>query len=227
VRSKISFGHKREDSENIYGIWYCFRGGGHSLGFSLNRAHESIQISMIGIFPFFLCYPINDNETIFSGCFSQVPTPTMVTPSGPWKASAKRRRWILKRYGRGPRKKPPEPPPSPAKRTTGNRTAQPKLRPSTRTSRRINYQCIRQTTIHPQFIYRATAPFLSGRRRSYRHISNRYWRAAKASILRTTTAMVTFVGFTTRSLRKHLTYQDTSPKQFTPLETVLNQPHYG
>jgi hypothetical protein len=107
----------------------------------------------------------------------------MVTPSGPWKASAKHRRWILKRYGRGPRKKPPEPPPSPAKRTTGNRTAQPKLRPSTRTSRRINYQCIRQTTIHPQCIYRATAPFLAGRRRSYHHISNRYWRAAKASIL--------------------------------------------
>lgn len=69
------------------------------------------------------------------------PTLRTMTPRTtlPWQATARRRRWILKRYGRGPRKKPPDPPPPP-KRISDHPLLQKKLRQPRRSTHTILYK---------------------------------------------------------------------------------------
>ena len=93
-----------------------------------------------------------------------------------WAASSKRRRWILRRYGRGPRKKPPDPPDPP------NRKLLPveplKHRPTVRrfTRRDIRLIRCRTATFNPLCRSRIIAPFLARSRRPLNRISQHYSR---------------------------------------------------
>jgi hypothetical protein len=99
--------------------------------------------------------------------------------SVPWQATARRRRWILKRYGKGPRKKPPDPPPERPKRIHNTTHHPTQLRQPRRHRRRIKYKRSLRSVSTPSCTTHAPAPFLAGHRRCYNKISPRYWHTAR------------------------------------------------
>jgi hypothetical protein len=101
----------------------------------------------------------------------------------PWQATTRRRRWILKRYGRGPRKKKPDPPPPP-KKSSGQALPQQKLRPPRHTTRTILYKRSFLPTPSTACTRHAPALFLAGQRRCYNKISSQYRRTARDIIRR-------------------------------------------
>lgn len=104
----------------------------------------------------------------------------MTSVVSPWNASARRRRYCLTRYGRGPRKKPPD------TRDPGERTIK-KLQltarrrvSSTRTTFTTHYR--HKTTVYNTTIgTHLPAPFLAGSRRPFHRISPGYKRRAIAA----------------------------------------------
>jgi hypothetical protein len=107
-----------------------------------------------------------------------------MAPSLSWNASARHRRWILKQYDRGPRKKPPDRPPPRPNKSTGFQRGPTKQRHLRRTLRHITYKRYQQAAPNTQYKTRAPAPFLAGRRQIFNRFSPHYWRITKASILR-------------------------------------------
>ena len=102
---------------------------------------------------------------------------TMVNNNNIWTASARRRRRILNRYGRGPKKKPPDRI-NDAKEHHVHTTKRYNHHFSRKrhcVTRIINkYSAIRQITTNPLCRNRLTALFLAGSRRPFRRISKSY-----------------------------------------------------
>ena len=95
---------------------------------------------------------------------------------GYWTASSRTRRWKLRRYGRGPRKKPPEPPDPPDLSQSGQKRRATLPRAS-RPSTGINYRCCRQPCHNPLYAdhRRLVAPFIACSRRPFQRVSSTYY----------------------------------------------------
>jgi hypothetical protein len=94
-----------------------------------------------------------------------------------WAASARRRRFILNRYGRGPRKKPPDPPDPPDRAQQA--AALPTKQISSFRLRRwcgICYPRDHRATLHPELTTKLPSVFLAGKRHPFHRISPSYRR---------------------------------------------------
>lgn len=91
----------------------------------------------------------------------------------PWPVSARRRCFILQRYGRGPRKKPPDKPPPPLGRKT-TLTVATQCTITLKPRRDCRYNRCRRAIPNPLCGSRAVAPFLAGSRRPLHRISPKY-----------------------------------------------------
>lgn len=91
-----------------------------------------------------------------------------------------RRRWILKHYGRGPRKKPPDKPPPPLGRKKTLTVDKVHRIVPLHPLREGRYKRCRRAISNPLRAGRATAPFLAGSPCCYHHISNSYRQKAAA-----------------------------------------------
>lgn len=92
----------------------------------------------------------------------------------PWKASAKTRKQKLKRFARGPRKKPPDKEPPPLGRKKTLTVSKAKRSTSLHSRRDSRYKRCRRAISNPLCGGRAKAPFLAGSRRCYHRISTSY-----------------------------------------------------
>ena len=136
---------------------------------------------------------------------------------GYWQASPRRRRFILRRYGRGPKKKPPD-------KLCAPFTAKPyhfsKVKSSSTSKRRrsppgIVYRNCNPSIINNQVYDRTTAPFLAGSRRSFKNISKSYWLQNKHNIIKSP-----YSNYIVRSVKKHF---NTSCKHFSSVQTSTLQ----
>jgi hypothetical protein len=102
---------------------------------------------------------------------------TMALNQPVWAASARRRRFILTRYGGGPRKKPPDPP-DPPDRAQQAAAAPTKQISAFRLNRRcgIRYPRDHRATLHPALHTKLPSIFLAGKRQSFHRISPSYRR---------------------------------------------------
>eukprot|EP00956_Cyclotella_meneghiniana_P029662 scaffold72577_cov50-Cyclotella_meneghiniana.AAC.3 len=94
---------------------------------------------------------------------------------GCWNASFDTRRRKLRRYGRGPKRKPPEPPDPPAPPPKGGKS---RIVPSShRTSLGNNYSCCRRPCSSPLYAdnRRLVAPFIACSRRPFNRVSPSYY----------------------------------------------------
>ncbi|KAL3798477.1 hypothetical protein ACHAWO_011152 [Cyclotella atomus] len=102
----------------------------------------------------------------------------------PWNetASPRRRRFVLQRYGRGPKKKPPDP----VEELPSKSIKKPLLEMKVATSKRriigTRYKRPSTAIFHCNITNRAPAPFLAGRRYLYRRVSRYYWTKALSKL---------------------------------------------
>ena len=97
--------------------------------------------------------------------------------NGYWQASPRRRRFILQRYGRGPKKKPPErvKPIENQHNTFKTHRSPVPVDPQRLFRERNYYRNCRCTIFHNNLSFRLPGLLLAGSRRSYRSISNKYY----------------------------------------------------
>ena len=97
-------------------------------------------------------------------------------------ASPRRRRRVLTRYGRGPKKKPPDPVEKQPLKSTKTPLHERKVALSKRRIIGTRYKRPSTPVLHCKITNRAPAPFLAGRRHRYRSVSRRYWTVALSTL---------------------------------------------
>ena len=102
-----------------------------------------------------------------------------------WRASSRRRRFILQRYGRGPKKKPPErvKPINNHDNTSKILRSPVNVDPQRLFRERNYYRTCRCTVFHNKLPSRLPSLILAGSRRSYRSISHNYYNHSRRYLI--------------------------------------------